>query len=240
MSISRVRRPWRRGVSRCDVLNFPLAALVGQEQLKYALLLCAVNPGIGGVLIRGDKGSAKSTAARGLAGVMAPIVRMAGCQYNCAPGEPASACEVCNGPQPAAETTPVPFINLPLGASEDRVLGSLDFEQALKDGRKAFQAGTVGLGSSRHSVHRRGGLLPDHLLVDVLLDAAAMGVNRVQREGLAVQHPARIALVGTMNPEEGELRPQLLDRFGLIVEVQAPRRAAGANRNRAATVGVGG
>ena len=209
-------------MSRCDVLNFPLAALVGQEQLKYALLLCAVNPGIGGVLIRGDKGSAKSTAARGLAGVMAPIGRVAGCLYNCAPGEPASACEVCNGPQPAAETTPVPFINLPLGASEDRVLGSLDFERALKDGRKAFQPGLLA------SAHRgilyidEVNLLPDHL-VDVLLDAAAMGVNRVQREGLAVQHPARIALVGTMNQEEGELRPQLLDRFGLMVEVQAPR-----------------
>ncbi len=202
--------------------DFPLAALVGQEQLKYALLLCAVNPGMGGVLIRGDKGSAKSTAARGLAGVMAPIGRVVGCLYNCAPGEPTSVCEVCNGSQPMAATTPVPFINLPLGASEDRVLGSLDFERALKDGRKAFQPGLLA------SAHRgilyidEVNLLPDHL-VDVLLDAAAMGVNRVQRDGLAVQHPARIALVGTMNQEEGELRPQLLDRFGLMVEVHAPR-----------------
>ena len=202
--------------------DFPLAALVGQEQLKYALLLCAVNPGIGGVLIRGDKGSAKSTAARGLAGVMAPIERVLGCLYNCAPGEPTPSCEVCNGPQPTVETTSVPFINLPLGASEDRVLGSLDFERALKDGRKAFQPGLLA------SAHRgilyidEVNLLPDHL-VDVLLDAAAMGVNRVQREGLAVQHPARIALVGTMNQEEGELRPQLLDRFGMMVEVRAPQ-----------------
>ena len=201
--------------------DFPLAALVGQEQLKYALLLCAVNPGMGGVLIRGDKGSAKSTAARGLAGVMAPIGRVVGCLYNCAPGEPTSVCEVCNGSQPMAATTPVPFINLPLGASEDRVLGSLDFERALKDGRKAFQPGLLA------SAHRgilyidEVNLLPDHL-VDVLLDAAAMGVNRVQRDGLAVQHPARIALVGTMNQEEGELRPQLLDRFGMMVEVHAP------------------
>ena len=204
------------------VHDFPLAALVGQEQLKYALLLCAVNPGIGGVLIRGDKGSAKSTAARGLAGVMAPIGRVAGCQYNCAPGEPTPGCEVCNGARPGVETTPVPFVNLPLGASEDRVLGSLDFERALKEGRKAFQPGLLA------SAHRgilyidEVNLLPDHL-VDVLLDAAAMGVNRVQREGLAVQHPARIALVGTMNQEEGELRPQLLDRFGMMVEVHAPR-----------------
>ena len=201
--------------------EFPLAALVGQEQLKSALLLCAVNPGIGGVLIRGDKGSAKSTSARGLAGVMAPVERVIGCAYNCAPGEPAATCEVCNGAQPTVETTPVPFVNLPLGASEDRVLGSLDFEQALQGGRKAFQPGLLA------SAHRgilyidEVNLLPDHL-VDVLLDVAAMGINRVQREGLSVQHPARITLVGTMNQEEGELRPQLLDRFGMMVEVRAP------------------
>jgi magnesium chelatase subunit D len=202
--------------------DFPLAALVGQEQLKSALLLCAVNPGIGGVLIRGDKGSAKSTAARGLAGVMPPIKRVVGCAYNCAPGEPAASCEVCSGIASTVETTAVPFVNLPLGASEDRVLGSLDFERALKDGRKAFQPGLLA------SAHRgilyidEVNLLPDHL-VDVLLDAAAMGINRVQREGLSVQHPARIALVGTMNQEEGELRPQLLDRFGMMVEVRAPQ-----------------
>ena len=202
--------------------DFPLAALVGQEQLKSALLLCAVNPGIGGVLIRGDKGSAKSTAARGLAGVMAPIERVVGCAYNCAPGEPAASCEVCSGVASSVETTAVPFVNLPLGASEDRVLGSLDFERALKDGRKAFQPGLLA------SAHRgilyidEVNLLPDHL-VDVLLDAAAMGINRVQREGLSIQHPARIALVGTMNQEEGELRPQLLDRFGMMVEVRAPQ-----------------
>jgi magnesium chelatase subunit D len=201
--------------------DFPLAALVGQERLKSALLLCAVNPGIGGVLIRGEKGSAKSTAARGLAGVMAPIERVVGCAYNCAPGEPSATCEACNGELCSLETTAVPFVNLPLGASEDRVLGSLDFERALKDGRKAFQPGLLA------SAHRgilyidEVNLLPDHL-VDVLLDVAAMGINRVQREGLSVQHAARIALVGTMNQEEGELRPQLLDRFGMMVEVRAP------------------
>jgi magnesium chelatase subunit D len=204
------------------MIDFPLAALVGQEQLKTALLLCAVNPGIGGVLIRGDKGSAKSTAARGLAAVMPPIERVLGCAYNCPPGAPTASCEVCNGSQRELDTTPVPFVNLPLGAGEDRVLGSLDFERALKDGRKAFQPGLLA------SAHRgilyidEVNLLPDHL-VDVLLDTAAMGVNRVQREGLSVQHPARIALVGTMNQEEGELRPQLLDRFGLMVEVRAPQ-----------------
>ena len=202
--------------------DFPLAALVGQEQLKTALLLCAVNPGIGGVLIRGDKGSAKSTAARGLAAVMAPIERVLGCAYNCAPAEPAASCEVCNGLQREMDTTPVPFVNLPLGAGEDRVLGSLDFERALKDGRKAFQPGLLAAAHRGILYIDEVNLLPDHL-VDVLLDAAAMGVNRVQREGLSVQHPARIALVGTMNQEEGELRPQLLDRFGLMVEVRAPQ-----------------
>jgi magnesium chelatase subunit D len=202
--------------------DFPLSALVGQEQLKSALLLCAVNPGIGGVLIRGEKGSAKSTAARGLAAVMAPIERVVGCIYNCAPGEPAASCEVCNSAVCSVEITPVPFVNLPLGASEDRVLGSLDFERALKDGRKVFQPGLLA------SAHRgilyidEVNLLPDHL-VDVLLDVAAMGVNRVQREGLSMQHAARVALVGTMNQEEGELRPQLLDRFGMMVEVRAPQ-----------------
>lgn len=202
--------------------DFPLAALVGQEQLKSALLLCAVNPGIGGVLIRGDKGSAKSTAARGLAGAMAPIERVVGCAYNCAPGEPAANCEVCSGIASSLETTSVPFVNLPLGASEDRVLGSLDFERALKDGRKAFQPGLLAAAHRGILYIDEVNLLPDHL-VDVLLDAAAMGINRVQREGLSVQHPARIALVGTMNQEEGELRPQLLDRFGMMVEVRAPQ-----------------
>ena len=204
------------------VHDFPLAALVGQEQLKTSLLLCAVNPGIGGVLIRGDKGSAKSTAARGLAAVMAPIERILGCAYNCAPGEPAASCEICNGPHSEVQTTPVPFVNLSLGAGEDRVLGSLDFERALKDGRKAFQPGLLAAAHRGILYIDEVNLLPDHL-VDVLLDAAAMGVNRVQREGLSVQHPARIALVGTMNQEEGELRPQLLDRFGLMVEVRAPQ-----------------
>lgn len=203
---------------------FPFAAIVGQQALSSALLLCAVNPGIGGVLIRGDKGSAKSTAARSLTGVLSPIERIAGCPYNCEPGKPAESCEICRSSTPARQLSPVPFVNLPLGATEDRVLGSLDFERALKEGRRAFQPGLLA------SAHRgilyidEVNLLPDHL-VDVLLDAAAMGVNRVQREGLSVQHPTHIALIGTMNPEEGEIRPQLLDRFGLMVEVSAPEDA---------------
>lgn len=203
---------------------FPFAAIVGQETLSSALLLCAVNPGIGGVLIRGDKGSAKSTAARALTGVLSPIERIAGCAYNCEPGCPAEPCETCRSGEPGAQLAPVPFINLPLGATEDRVLGSLDFERALKEGRKAFQPGLLAAAHRGILYIDEVNLLPDHL-VDVLLDAAAMGVNRVQREGLSVQHPTHIALIGTMNPEEGEIRPQLLDRFGMMVEVSAPEDA---------------
>src|SRR3569833_1016304 len=200
--------------------DFPLAALVGQEQLKSALLLCAVNPGLGGVLIRGEKGSAKSTAARGLAGVMPLVERVVGCAYNCAPGEPSAACVVCTGVSRSLETTAVPFVNLPLGASEDRVLGSLDLERARKDGRKALQPGLLAAAHRGILYIDEVNLLPDHL-VDVLLDVAAMGDNRVQREGLSVQNAARIALVGTMNQEEGALRPPLLDRLGMMVEVRA-------------------
>ncbi len=203
---------------------FPFAAIVGQETLTSALLLCAVNPGVGGVLIRGDKGSAKSTAARALTGVLPPIERIAGCAYNCEPGNPAEPCETCRSGEPRAHLAPVPFVNLPLGATEDRVLGSLDFERALKEGRKAFQPGLLAAAHRGILYIDEVNLLPDHL-VDVLLDAAAMGVNRVQREGLSVQHPTHIALIGTMNPEEGEIRPQLLDRFGMMVEVSAPEDA---------------
>ena len=203
---------------------FPFAAIVGQEALTSALLLCAVNPGVGGVLIRGDKGSAKSTAARALTGVLSPIERIAGCAYNCEPGKPAEPCETCRSDAPTVQLSPVPFVNLPLGATEDRVLGSLDFERALKEGRRSFQPGLLATAHRGLLYIDEVNLLPDHL-VDVLLDAAAMGVNRVQREGLSVEHPTHIALIGTMNPEEGEIRPQLLDRFGMMVEVAAPEDA---------------
>ncbi|EJN06953.1 putative cobaltochelatase [Herbaspirillum sp. YR522] len=202
--------------------GYPFAAIVGQAQLKTALLLCAVDPGIGGVLIRGDKGTAKSTAARGLTQVVPPIARIAGCAFNCAPGQPAAACEVCNAGQDQVIEAEIPFVTLPLGATEDRVLGTLDLHKALQDAQRAFQPGLLA------SAHRgvlyidEVNLLADHL-VDVLLDVAAMGVNSVQREGLSVTHPARITLIGTMNLEEGDLRPQLLDRFGLMVEVAAPQ-----------------
>ncbi|MCA1326584.1 putative cobaltochelatase [Herbaspirillum sp. alder98] len=202
--------------------GYPFAAIVGQPQLKTALLLCAVDPGIGGVLIRGDKGTAKSTAARGLTQVVPPIARIAGCAFNCAPGQPAAACEVCSAGQEAVRDAEIPFVTLPLGATEDRVLGTLDLQKALQGAQRAFQPGLLAAAHRGVLYIDEVNLLADHL-VDVLLDVAAMGVNSVQREGLSVTHPARITLIGTMNLEEGDLRPQLLDRFGLMVEVAAPQ-----------------
>jgi magnesium chelatase subunit D len=203
-------------------VSFPFSAIVEQPQLKTALLLCAVDPSLGGVLIRGDKGTAKSTAARALADILPLIERVTGCAFVCPPNSPYQYCEICNAKHATAQPSSVPFITLPLGATEDRVIGTLDLEQALKGGKRIFKPGLLA------SAHRgilyidEVNLLPDHL-VDVLLDAAAMGVNAVQREGLSVTHPARFTLIGTMNLEEGDLRPQLLDRFGLMVEVTAPR-----------------
>jgi magnesium chelatase subunit D len=199
-------------------MTFPFAAVVGQQQLLTALLLCAVDPTMGGVLIRGDKGTAKSTAARALAAILPAQQRVSGCAFNCT--GPNVHCDVCSADTEAVGAA-VPFVTLPLGATEDRVLGSLDIASALQAGKRVFQPGLLA------SAHRgilyidEVNLLADHL-VDVLLDVAAMGVNSVQREGLSVSHPARITLVGTMNGEEGDLRPQLLDRFALMVEVTAP------------------
>lgn len=202
--------------------GYPFSAIVGQPLLKEALLLCAVDPGIGGVLVRGDKGTAKSTAARGLTQVLPAILRKPGCAFNCAPGQPAAACAVCIAQEPPTATlAEVPFVTLPLGATEDRVLGSLDLQLALQGGQRAFQPGLLAAAHRGILYIDEVNLLADHL-VDVLLDVAAMGVNAVQREGLSVSHPARFTLIGTMNLEEGDLRPQLLDRFGLMVEVTAP------------------
>ncbi len=210
-------------------MDYPFAALVGQEQLKTALLVIAVNPTIGGVLIRGEKGTAKSTAARSLAALLPPVQLVAGCPFHCDPDAPWGECPHCSadasGINPEARQVvemPVPFVDLPLGATEDRVLGTLDFERALREGRRAFQPGLLAAAHRGILYIDEVNLLADHL-VDVLLDAAAMGVNTVQREGVAFRHPARFLLIGTMNPEEGNLRPQLLDRFGLSVEVTGPR-----------------
>lgn len=204
-------------------MDYPFAALVGQEQLKTALLVIAVNPTIGGVLIRGEKGTAKSTAARALAALLPPVRLVSGCPFHCDPDAPWPECPHCSSlAERAIAELPVPFIDLPLGATEDRVLGTLDFERALREGRRAFQPGLLAAAHRGILYIDEVNLLADHL-VDVLLDAAAMGVNTVQREGIAFRHPARFLLIGTMNPEEGELRPQLLDRFGLAVQVAGPR-----------------
>jgi magnesium chelatase subunit D len=219
--------------NKMNQIIFPFSAIVEQTQLKTALLLCAVDPSLGGVLIRGDKGTAKSTAARALTDILPLIERVAGCAFNCVPGAPYQHCETCNpvGANLFAFLTatrinsrpqPVPFITLPLGATEDRVIGTLDLEQALNGGQRVFKPGLLAAAHRGILYIDEVNLLPDHL-VDVLLDAAAMGVNSVQREGLSVTHPARFTLIGTMNLEEGDLRPQLLDRFGLMVEVSAPR-----------------
>lgn len=201
---------------------YPFSALVGQNKLKQALLVCAVNPAVGGVLIRGDKGTAKSTAARGLSELMPPILRVEGSSFNCLPNEPLEFCEACQQVGWKGEEIPVPFVNLPLGATEDRLLGSLDLEGMLVERKKKLQPGLLATAHQGILYIDEVNLLPDHL-VDVLLDAAAMGVNTIQREGLSVSHPARFTLIGTMNPEEGNLRPQFLDRFGLMVDVVAPR-----------------
>lgn len=201
-------------------IAYPFSALVGQEPMQLALLLNAVNPTIGGVLIRGQKGTAKSTAARALATLLPPIDLRPGCPFNCLPHQPSPVCQVCNTStdRPAPTPHPTPFVELPVGASEDRVVGTLDIERALQSGQRHFEPGLLAQAHRGMLYVDEVNLLADHI-VDVLLDAAASGVNTVEREGISVSHPARFILIGTMNPEEGELRPQLLDRFGLAVEV---------------------
>ncbi|WCN84661.1 magnesium chelatase subunit D family protein [Micromonospora sp. LH3U1] len=191
--------------------------------MRLALLLNAVSPAIGGVLVRGEKGTAKSTAVRALAALLPPVRQVAGCRFGCDPADPDPACP--DGPHPvdaAAESRPARLVELPVGAAEDRVVGSLDLEKALGEGVRAFEPGLLAAAHRGVLYVDEVNLLHDHL-VDLLLDAAAMGRSHVEREGVSVSHAARFLLVGTMNPEEGELRPQLLDRFGLTVEVGASR-----------------
>lgn len=202
---------------------YPFSALVGQARLKRALILNAINPRVGGVLIRGEKGTAKSTAVRALARLLPQIAVVADCPYSCPPGQPGAMCNSCRARYEAGEDMPVierptRLVELPVAASEDRVVGSLDLEHALTEGLRRFEPGLLAQANRGLLYVDEVNLLDDHL-VDVLLDAAAMGVNTVEREGISVSHPARFILVGTMNPEEGELRPQLLDRFGLVVEI---------------------
>ncbi|WP_405580270.1 putative cobaltochelatase [Streptomyces sp. NBC_01092] len=201
---------------------FPFTAVVGQDDLRLALLLNAVSPAVGGVLVRGEKGTAKSTAVRALSALMPQVPVVAGCRFSCDPASPDPACP--DGPHESGPGTarPARMVELPVGASEDRLVGALDIERALAEGVKAFEPGLLADAHRGILYVDEVNLLHDHL-VDLLLDAAAMGASYVEREGVSVRHAARFLLVGTMNPEEGELRPQLLDRFGLTVEVAASR-----------------
>jgi magnesium chelatase subunit D len=199
--------------------RFPFTAIVGQIPMKRALLLNAINPKIGGVLIRGKKGTAKSTAVRSLAALLPEVTVVRGCPYSCPPEVQQGLCQWCQpGSDALAVTHQVRIVDLPVGATEDRLVGSLDIEEAIKTGAKSFEPGLIAAAHRGVLYIDEVNLLNDHL-VDVLLDAAAMGRNYVEREGISISHDAEFILVGTMNPEEGDLRPQLLDRFGLAVEV---------------------
>lgn len=201
---------------------FPFTAVVGQDDLRLALLLNAVSPAVGGVLVRGEKGTAKSTAVRALSALLPEVPVVPGCRFSCDPASPDPGCP--DGPHEAGggAERPARMVELPVGASEDRLVGALDIERALSEGVKAFEPGLLADAHRGILYVDEVNLLHDHL-VDLLLDAAAMGASYVEREGVSVRHAARFLLVGTMNPEEGELRPQLLDRFGLTVEVAASR-----------------
>lgn len=204
---------------------YPFCAIVAQDEMKLALLCAAVDPGIGGVLVFGDRGTGKSTAVRALAALLPPIRAVRHCVYHCDPDDTRRQCERCReraaeGKLPT-EKTVVPVVDLPLGATEDRVVGALDLERALSRGEKHFSPGLLAQANRGFLYIDEVNLLEDHL-VDLLIDVAASGENVVEREGLSVRHPARFVIVGSGNPEEGELRPQLLDRFGLSVDVRTP------------------
>lgn len=202
---------------------FPFTALVGQERMRRALILNAISPQIGGVLIRGERGTAKSTAARALAALLPQIEVVSDCPFNCDPHRIEQMCDRCRERCEASEPLPISrgktrFVDLPVSATEDRVVGTLDIERAIKFGERHFEPGVLAAANRGLLYVDEVNLLDDHV-VDLLLDSAAMGVNVVEREGISFSHPARFILVGTMNPEEGELRPQLLDRFALCVDI---------------------
>lgn len=203
---------------------YPFTAIVGQERMKRALILNAINPQIGGVLIRGERGTAKSTTARGLAALLPDLEVVEGCKFGCDPNQPLFLCTECQerlereGVLPIT-TRRIRFIDLPVSATEDRVVGTLDIEKAIKKGERHFEPGVLAAANRGLLYVDEVNLLDDHV-VDLLLDSAAMGVNVVEREGISFQHPAAFILVGTMNPEEGDLRPQLLDRFAHAVDIE--------------------
>jgi Mg-chelatase subunit ChlI len=209
---------------------FPFTSIVGQERMKRALILNAVDTRIGGVLIRGERGTAKSTAARSLAALLPHVKVVQDCRFGCDPDKPATWCTECKERAkistkdlPVSERV-IPFINLPVSATEDRVVGTLDIEKAIQKGERHFEPGVLASANRGLLYIDEVNLLDDHV-VDILLDSAAMGVNTVEREGISFAHPARFILVGTMNPEEGDLRPQLLDRFALAVDIVGIRDA---------------
>lgn len=207
--------------------GYCFTAIVGQEDMKTALILNVVNPNLGGVLIRGEKGTAKSTAVRALAELLPMREQVEGCQFNCDPADEAHMCDECltkykKGEKLGVIQAPMQVIDLPVSATEDRVVGTLDIEYAIKTGEKKFETGILARANRNILYVDEVNLLDDHV-VDVLLDSAAMGVNTVEREGVSYSHPSGFILVGTMNPEEGDLRPQLIDRFGLSVTVMGER-----------------
>ncbi|NSW91370.1 MAG: ATP-binding protein [Firmicutes bacterium] len=209
---------------------YPFTAIVGQENMKKALVLNVINPMLGGVLIRGEKGTAKSTTVRALADLLPEKKQVAGCMFGCDPDDIASMCSQCSekvrrGEKLSANYGRMRVVDLPVSATEDRVVGTLDIEHAIKKGEKRFEPGILAQANRNILYVDEVNLLDDHV-VDVLLDSAAMGVNTIEREGVSFSHPARFVLVGTMNPEEGDLRPQLLDRFGLVVDVTGERNPA--------------
>src|SRR6266581_4803658 len=210
-----------------DRHSYPFTAIVGQESMKLALILNAIVPTIGGVLIRGEKGTGKSTAVRALARLLPEHDVVEGCHFGCDPTDAEALCADCRERLRATGILPhnqrrMRVVELPINASEDRVVGTIDLEAALRSGTRRFEPGVLAEANRNILYVDEVNLLDDHI-VDVLLDAAAMGVNTVEREGVSVSHPSRFILVGTMNPEEGELRPQLLDRFGLCVDVEGIR-----------------
>jgi len=203
--------------------TYPFTAIVGQERMKRALILNAINPQIGGVLIRGERGTAKSTAARALAALLPELEIVQGCRFNCDPQRPDLFCDECRDRLEREGMLPTshlftPFVDLPVSATEDRVVGTLDIEKAIQKGERHFEPGILAAANRGVLYVDEVNLLDDHV-VDLLLDSAAMGVNVVEREGISFQHPSRFVLVGSMNPEEGDLRPQLLDRFAHAVDV---------------------
>ncbi|HCX61299.1 AAA family ATPase [Sedimentibacter sp.] len=204
-----------------NIQTYPFSAIVGQEDMKKALILNIINPRLNGVLIRGEKGTAKSTAVRALADIL-PGREEQDCMFSCDPNEPGLWCEKCKDAFKEGNVKirkgKMRVINLPVGATEDRVVGTLDIEHAIKKGEKKFEPGILAEANRNILYVDEVNLLDDHV-VDVLLDAAAMGVNSIEREGISYAHPSKFVLIGTMNPEEGDLRPQLIDRFGLVVDV---------------------